>query len=73
MSYSLGSIAFICLLFSQLFLEENTKTYEIGQKKQETTISEGKVKINLFKEGNSFFTIAIIVKRSHFTIRSIIK
>lgn len=40
---------------------------------QEITASEHKVKINLFKKGNSFFTIAIIVKRSRFTIRSIIK
>lgn len=57
----LSLITFICLLFNQLFLEENTKTYKMSPKTQETTASERKVIINLFKEENLYSTIANII------------
>ncbi|CAK9827571.1 Transposable element Tcb2 transposase [Anthophora retusa] len=46
---------------------------KMGRKARETIVTERKIILHLFNEGHSYSSIANIVNRSRFTIRSIIK
>lgn len=45
----------------------------MGRKTKETTISERKLILNLHEQGKSYLEIGYIIKKSRFTVRSVIK